>query len=237
MAVTSEKPAPYAPASAILNLITRYRTRGLQTPVNADVLARASVSDSLIPRTLQAMQALDLIDENGMPTETFEGIRKAPEVEYQSQLAEWLKAAYAEVFSYVDPAKDEETAVRDAFRSYEPIGQQPRMVTLFMGLCAAAGLTPERTTPVRTPRARTLSSKPNAPRTTGKSSAKTHRAHAPNLPAPIAGLLDSLPEEGSSWTKERRDMFLTTFGTVLDFCFPVVDGPDGDDIADEELRE
>ena len=31
----------------------------------------------------------------------------------------------------------------DAFRSYKPVGQQARMVTLFMGLFAAAGVRPE----------------------------------------------------------------------------------------------
>ncbi len=60
MAVTQEKPAPYAPASAILDIVSRYRNRGLVFPVNADVLARVGISDSLIPRTLQALQVLDL---------------------------------------------------------------------------------------------------------------------------------------------------------------------------------
>ena len=144
MAVTKEKSAPYAPPSAILELIKRHRTRGLPSPVNSEVLERAGVSDSLIPRTLQTLQILELVGRDGKPTETFEGIRLAPEGEYQQRLGEWLKATYADVFSFVDPSEDDETSVRDAFRSYKPVGQQPRMVTLFLTLCRAAGLVADK---------------------------------------------------------------------------------------------
>jgi Family of unknown function (DUF5343) len=95
MPVTSTAPAPYAPASAVIELIRRHRNRGLPTPVNADVLARASISGSLIPRTLQALQTLDLIDDNGTLTAVLEGIRLAPEAEYRQRVADWLRATYA----------------------------------------------------------------------------------------------------------------------------------------------
>ena len=149
-------PVPYAPASAVLEIISRRRHRGLPIPINADVLSRASVSASLIPRTLQALQVLDLIDGDGNPTAIFEAIRTAPEAEYQRRLEDWLEGTYAEVFTFVDPAKDDEVRIRDAFRSYNPAGQQERMVTLFVGLCTAARNHPrqgkratERTTPRR----------------------------------------------------------------------------------------
>ena len=127
LAVTADKPAPYATTSAILDIIGRYRNRGLPSPVNADVLARASIPGSLIPRTLQALVTLDLINEAGNPTETLEGIRLAPEAEYKKRLEDWLKGTYADVFSFVDPTTDDETRIRDAFRSYQPVGQQERM--------------------------------------------------------------------------------------------------------------
>jgi hypothetical protein len=87
---------------------------------------------------------LDLIDEQGAPSKALEGIRLAPESEYKQRLSEWLQSAYADVLRYVDPAVDEETNIRDAFRNYRPIGQQPRMITLFLGLAAAAGMAPEK---------------------------------------------------------------------------------------------
>lgn len=218
MPVTADKSAPYAPPSVILDLIERHRVRGLPSPVNSEVLARAGVSESLIPRTLQALQALDLIDQDGKPTETFEGIRLAPEGEYKQRLGEWLNAAYADVMSFVDPSKDDETKVRDAFRSYIPVGQQTRMVTLFLGLCAAAGLSPEK--PAQPRRSR------SAPPTTAKRQTTRKPAKSGaygNLPAPIAGLLSSLPSDGEGWTQGQRDKFMETFGAVLDFCFPIAE--------------
>lgn len=112
--------------------------------MTGEVLGRAGISESLIPRTLQALLVLDLIDEKGAPTGILEGIRLAPEAEYKQRLSEWLKSAYADVLRYVDPAVDDETKIRDAFRSYNPVGQQPRMISLFQGLIAAAGMGQEK---------------------------------------------------------------------------------------------
>ena len=144
MPVTADKPAPYATTPSILEIIERHRNKGLSTPVNAEVLARCGIADSLVPRTLQALVTLDLITEDGQLTETIEGLRLAPESEYQQRLAEWLNSAYEDALAYVDPATSTDSEIRDAFRTYKPIGQQSRMVTLFQGLYAAAGIGSER---------------------------------------------------------------------------------------------
>lgn len=227
MAVTADRPAPYAPATAVLDIVGRYRNRGLIFPVTSDVLARAGISDSLIPRTLQALLTLDLIQENGNPTDTLEGIRLAPEAEYKKRLEAWLKGAYADVFAFVDPMKDDEVRIRDAFRSYQPVGQQARMVTLFQGLCAAAGLIPEKAAstprPVATPRPRVPTPFVVRPKPVPKNnSAKT----TTGLPPALSGLLESLPDASNGWTKEERTKFLTTFQAVLDFCIPTVTTPE-----------
>jgi hypothetical protein len=140
-----------------------------------------------------------------------------------------LKGAYAEVFAFVDPAKDDDIKIRDAFRSYNPAGQQERMVTLFQGLCAAAGLIPEKAAPARqrAPASRTATA---APRQTVAQMVR--RAAVPikplpprnngSLPPALAGLLESLPDTNIGWTAADRDKFVTTFKAVLDFCIPVV---------------
>eukprot|EP01036_Dinobryon_divergens_P038121 gene38121-49986_t len=140
MPVTKDAPAPYAPSAVILALVDRYRKKGLPTPISAETLARSGVSDSLIPRSLYALKVLDLIDESGKPTNVFEGLRLAPEAEYKSRLADWLSAAYIDALNFVDPATSDETQIRDAFRGYNPVGQQDRMVSLFIGLFHAAGV-------------------------------------------------------------------------------------------------
>lgn len=237
MAVTSDKPAPYAPASAILNLVERHRNKGLPSPVDADVLARAGVSDSLVPRTLQALQALDLIDDAGAPSQVLEGIRLAPESEYQQRLTEWLNAAYADALSFVDPSTDDEVQIRDAFRSYKPVGQQSRMVTLFMGLFTAAGVMPERQrqSAPRKPKASTATK----PRETV---VKPVRHNPPpanpvvpsNMPPALAGMMMSLPNAEAGWTKEARDSFLSAFAVVLDFCFPIAAKPASTNTATDQ---
>jgi hypothetical protein len=146
MPVTANSPAPYAPASAILDIISRYRSRGLPSPITPEVLSRAGITDSLVPRTSQALKTLDLLDDQDRPTAVLEGLRLASEPEFNQRLTEWLQNAYADILNYVDPAAADETELRDAFRAYNPVGQQPRMVTLFTGLFAGAGLRPPRET-------------------------------------------------------------------------------------------
>ncbi|MGA8402920.1 MAG: DUF5343 domain-containing protein, partial [Stellaceae bacterium] len=240
MPVTPNAPAPYAPASAIIDLIRRHRSRGLPTPVNSDVLIRAGVSGSLVPRTLQALQALDLIDEGGAPSAVLEGIRLAPEAEYQQRVGDWLRAAYADALQFVDPATATDSEIRDAFRNYNPIGQQDRMVTLFAGLFREAGIGPERQ------RASNASVKPTAnrpfkvkPRPTPKVNPTRVQPPPANegggtLPQPIAGLLTSLPRNGAGWSQVTRDRFMTTFGAVLDFCIPIVEETADAEAADTE---
>jgi len=198
----------------------------MQTPVNSDVLGRSGIPDSLIPRTMQALLSLDLIDDQGNPTDLFEGLRLAPEAEYKQKMQEWLKGTYSEIFLYVDPSIDDEGKIRDAFRTYKPIGQQSRMVSLFTGRCSAAGLRPEINTdakPRHTPAPRT-----NTPRKTTQKRNIENKNSTPNsglqgVPLALSGLMQSLPQEGTGWTKDKRDKFYNTFGTVLDFCFPITE--------------
>jgi hypothetical protein len=229
MAVTADKPAPYAPVKTILDIVDRYRNRGLVFPITGDVLARAGVPESLVSRTLQALVTLDLFNDAGNPTETLEGIRLAPEAEYKKCLQGWLKSAYFDVFQFVDPTADDETRIRDAFRSYHPQGQQSRMVSLFQGLCAAAELVPENgksaasSASATSPRRHRAVLNPSAARSLQASVGKAHSRSATGLPPAVSGLLQSLPSEGNGWSKEKRQKFLNAFGTVLDLCFPVVE--------------
>ena len=233
MPVTPDQPAPYAPASAILELIERHRNRGLPPVVDADVLFRAGISDSLVPRTLQALKALDLLTDDGRPSDVFEGIRLAPTGEYQQRLVEWLNSAYAAALSYIDPATDDEIAIRDAFRKYIPTGQQPRMVTLFMGLFTAAGVmpprqkqAPQRKSPIGSGASKPVKNRPNAPiPPVTKSVSSQFQGTLGGLPPAIAGLLATLPPEGGVWTQQRRDQFLATLGAVLDYSFKIGDPP------------
>jgi hypothetical protein len=228
MPVTADTSGPYAPPSAVLEVVNRRRDRGLSAPITAEVLARAGVSDSLIPRTLQSLQTLDLIDEGGTPTDTFEVLRRAPTAEFQARMQEWLRHTYADVFQFVDPSQDDEIKITDAFRAYEPAGMQRRMVILFQGLCMAAGLMPEknasrsRTSPSPSPRPQGRGNRPSAPAQSGRRTPSVSPIKvAGALPPAIAGLMESLPSPEAGWTATERDRFIATFKAVLDYAIPV----------------
>ncbi len=224
MPVSSNTSAPYAPASAILSVIDRFRNRGMQAPFTEDVLVRAGVSESLIPRTLQTLRVLDLIDESGEPTETLELIRRSPEAEFKDSLAAWIRNAYAAVLAFVEPT-DSEIAIRDAFRNYNPVGQHPRMVALFMGLCSAAGMRADDQIKESRPRPQARKSAlPLALAAQRRATAQKPRSIEPrdtSIPPLLGGLLESLPKASGSWTKAERDKFVQTFGAVIDFCYTI----------------
>lgn len=248
MPVTPEQPAPYAPATVILDLIDRYRNRGLPSPIDSSVLARAGVSESLVNRTLQALTLLDLVDAEGKPSQALEGMRLAPEAEYRKRMGEWLCSAYADALQFIDPATSDETAVRDAFRNYKPVGQQDRMVSLFTGLFRAAGIAPEK--PAQAPRkvqasiarvrsaapVRSISARPaQAPFARPRQSTPAGHSGGSSHPA-LAGILASLPDPQVGWSKTERDRFLAAFSAVLDFAIPLVERAAArqDDEVDED---
>lgn len=243
MAVTPDQPAPYAPTSAIMSLVERHRAKGLPSPVDADVLRRAGISDSLTPRTLQALVVLGLLGEDLKPTDTFEALRLAPEADFKARTVAWLDEAYADARQFVDPATDDETKVRDAFRNYRPIGQQDRMVSLFLGLYAAAGVeTPKPTQPAKLSKppqskARTARNHPLAARSMAAQATVEQPSNftvQSGLPPALVGLLAALPTTGRGWTKEERDRFTITFSAVLDFCYPIISGQSAQSNLEED---
>lgn len=225
MAIAANSNAPYTPAASVVNLLKRFRDKGLSFPVTHDVLLRAGISESLLQRTFQSLVLLELIDEEGEATEVLKKIRSVPEAEYKATLAAWLKQVYAEVFAFADPATEDATQIRDAFRSFLPHAQQERMVSLFMALCAEAGLAPESEKAETKPRTRARTAAPSnpLPRGIARHMAKPHQqSHIGTtlLPPELAGLMARLPQNG--WTQASRDKFVKTFESVLDYVIPIV---------------
>jgi hypothetical protein len=219
MPITPHAPAPYGPPSAILEVLKRYRDRDLRTPVTREVLGRIGVADSLLTRTLVSLQQLDLVDHRGMPTPTMNALRAAPKVKFPAAMVTWLNAIYAEVLRFVDPAIALDYEVRAAFRGYIPVKQQPRIVALFLGLYAAAGVSRNDPPPRGGRRISHISPRPEA---RGPKPPLAARVFGGTKPPPeLVGLLAGLPAEGVGWTKDERDKFMTIFGTMLDYCVPL----------------
>jgi hypothetical protein len=247
MALQADGSAPYGPVAAVLQVVERYRDRGLPTPFTSEVLAKAGVKESVIGRTLSTLQQLDLIDPLGNPTAPLQHYARCPGEEAETRWREIVREAYAPIFSFVDPESDSRERIRDAFRSYEPRSQQDRMVMLFVGLCKHGGLKVKEDAPrprQSTPRlvARTTSRDqgsrfPVVKRTSinGAGNAAGHvtdRITQDRLPEPVDGMVRELASIGPSWTKARRDQFMKAWEAVIDFSYPV-HGPAEPEYIDE----
>jgi hypothetical protein len=225
MAIRSDGPAPYGPPGTIIRLIEGFRDRGLATPFTGDVLARAGVSGSLINRTLQSLRQLELIDDDGAPTEQFEVLRRARgDEEYKARLAEWVEGVYADVLQFADPRTDAPERVAEAFRGYTPAGQRSRMVTLMLGLFDYAGLidAPKRPVVTSSPRpiANRLAGAQRRPKPAPKQQVVGSDGGS-DLPPALLGLLREVPRNGDGWTQAKRDNFLRAFTAVLDYSVPI----------------
>jgi hypothetical protein len=241
MPIIADGQAPYAPPAAVLSIIEGFRDRGLQTPFTLEVLTRAGVSESLAPRTLQALKLLDLVDGDGEPTQQFSDLAKAPQAEFADRLATILHAAYQDVFKFVNLDVDDYQRVRDAFRHYKPRGQQERMVTLFLHLCSNAGLTEGTLKPPRaakpsgssTTRPRQKPKKAKNPTAINPSTriAPKGEAEFTASPAPssgqhplIRGLIQSLPESGSEWPQRARNAWVKAALANFDLVYELPPG-------------
>lgn len=233
MVIRAGGPAPYAPPATVLHVIDRWRNLRMSTPFTTDVLERAGVTASLSPRTLQALKLLDLLDEDGEPTEMMQDLSTARSDEFTARLEAILRAAYEDVFAFVDLENDPYERAEDAFRNYTPRGQRPRMVTLFLGLCEAAGLKvpqpsargKKKAGDARATRSASSGVNPGKGRSSRRSSKPPRtppsRGATAGLPPALAGLLEQLPTPESGWTAEDRARFIKVFESVLDFSIPI----------------
>lgn len=231
MAISQNGTAPYTSAPALIKVIEGYRDRGLQTPFTLDVLMKAGVSEALAPRTLQALEVLGLVDDTGTPTATLDGLRRAPATEYQDRFAEFLRGAYAEVFAFADPREDSRERIRDAFRDFTPRGQQERMVSLFLALCAYAGIIDrplpavrKTVTTQRVEGSRRVRQSKIAPRRVGPSEPDLQPVRAETAPPPdrhpfVIGLIQSLPEVGSVWSDAKRQDWMQAAMAVFNMIY------------------
>jgi hypothetical protein len=140
MTVIRQGQGPYAPTEAVMTIIHGYRSKHPHTPFTVENIQPLGIAHSIAPRTLQALRLLDLIDDDGNPTPALDVLKEATTAEFPGRLAEVVQAAYAEVFAYKDPAQDSPEDLAEVFRFYRPPSMHPRMIRLFYGLCAQAGL-------------------------------------------------------------------------------------------------
>lgn len=202
MAVQQGTRAPYASTGSIKTVIEKHRQVGLQA-VSLQRLQQIGVTEALAPRTLQALTFLGFYDESGNVTPEFDALRKVPEHDFKPRLAALLREAYAHILEVLDPATATPLDVENAFRGFEPTGQLPRMVQLFIGLMVYAEIMPEPET-----KRRTGGASAQAPARPPKSKPGAERERQPESPAA------KTPFHADSKPGERRDISLGDAGSV-----------------------
>jgi hypothetical protein len=218
MTAMQEGRAPYASMGSVQKVIEKHRQVGLQN-VTLQRLQQIGITESLAPRTLSALEALGFYDGNGNITPEFDALRKVPEHDFKPRLSALLREAYAPILEVLDPATVTQTEVENAFRGFEPTGQIPRMVQLFIQLMVYAGIMPQpepkRRTGVtsqntRTPRNRPAADPGQAGRAehSGQSTVAPEHGQHPehSAPRPPSGM------DGKA--TERRDISLGDAGSV-----------------------
>lgn len=236
MSLVANGPAPYTTVLALTTVVDWFRDKGPTGPITTETVIRVGVPESLGRRTIQSLVLLDLIDEAGNPSEQFEAFHSIRgEEEYRTAFQEWVRATYADVLTYCDPAADPYDKIVESFRGYQPAGQRRAMASLFLGLWKHAGLLApasggQAKSSIASPRPSPARRDQGAPKTPVRVIRDSDRGHSgsPNtdgLPPGLVGLLHQIPVGGQSWTTARRAQFLQAFTGVLDFAVPVDDNP------------
>jgi len=238
MASANAETGPYAPPTNILQLIHRQREAGLPDVITSQLLIRLGMPEGNLPRIMQAMKFLAFIDEEGRQTDLFQRLRKATTEDYPAFLEQVLKSAYAPIFAIRNPATATDIELSDAFRNYEPSGQRPRMVTLFLGLCREAQITADG--PVVRTRARIKTRKVSQDNANNKNKegiapkpadevknidTSSHKDKDVELNSHyqlLQVLISQLPAN-ATWTEKRRDQWLGAMTASIDLLIEIKD--------------
>lgn len=139
--MTISTQAPYAPGDPTIQVLERYRDTGFGgRPIDIDLVTRMGFHVEIARRIVQTLRMLDLIGDDGQPTDTFRAFRQASTSEYKQVFASQLYDQYAAVFDVMGRDLHGKTVVEveNHFRAFEPASLRKRMVSLFMKLCQYA---------------------------------------------------------------------------------------------------
>ena len=120
--------------------LQRIRRMNMPQRVTREILKGIGISENIVPRVLSTLRFLQLITDNDEPTDVLRGLAGSTEDEYRQLLERTIRSAYADDFQAIDPSRDPQEVIMNAFQKYTPRSQHSRQVMLFLGLCREAGL-------------------------------------------------------------------------------------------------
>jgi len=127
--------------------------------VDADLLQDYGISRGNVFALLSTLKFLNLIDDKGEPTADFDSLQTMGE-EYQGNMEQIVRKAYADLFSKFDLTKDSRENIRNYFARNYSASQAGKATTLFYGLCSKAGIPTIEEKALRIPKDRVVPEKP-----------------------------------------------------------------------------
>lgn len=127
--------------------------------VDADLLQDYGISRGNVFALLSTLKFLNLIDDKGEPTADFDSLQTMGE-EYQGNMEQIVRKAYADLFSKFDLTKDSRENIRNYFARNYSASQAGKATTLFYGLCSKAGIATIEEKALRIPKDRVVPEKP-----------------------------------------------------------------------------
>lgn len=215
--------APYCPPATLLQVLKAYRKRDVPDVIEKPLLVQLGVPQGLVNRTWQALDFLGLIEADGTTTKEFKALRYANDDDYPAAFRAILEKAYAQIFSVLDPATASEVQLNNAFHPYSPLGQRSRMVTLFLGLCAEAGI--QTAIAARSRSTQAESGKKTAPRRVGPAAALSRptarkigrpSSFAVGEDAALVAWFQTRPDPKTVWPTESRERWVKTLMAIVD---------------------
>lgn len=137
---------PYAPGKPVTSIVKRIYEGTIPSVLTLKSLQSLGVASGNADRVQKALRFLGLISSDFLLTNLAMELRKTTSDEYRSQLGAIISDAYNPVFVSYNPATAIAADLNNAFKPFDPAGQRPNMIALFMALCREAGLAPEATT-------------------------------------------------------------------------------------------
>lgn len=217
---------PYMSFKTLNSFVDRLNSS--TTPPVIDKSVLSNMSGSGRSALMSALRYLQLVDGEDVVQDSLRNLVKAYKTDtWKAVLYDTLKGPYNEIVKDLDLKTGTDAQLQKAFKINGGVEghMQINAIRFYLSFLKEAGIpySPHFGMRRATPKSATRKIKPH--RTSGKMKPPplNDDGALSGLPAPIIGLLKTLPAINTGWTKDRRELFLTTFGAVMDFCYPIVE--------------
>lgn len=176
---------PYPPGNRVIDVVRRIHEGKTPQKLTLTALVSLGSPEGSADRVQKALRFLGLISPEFDLTDEAVRLRRATSDEYAGVLAEIVRGAYEPVFEAYDPATASGIDLNNAFKPYDPAGQRPQMIGLFMALSREAGLAPD--VPIRKPGRPPSGSAPSTRQAKSKQNGVAKGIQVPITPPPPEG--------------------------------------------------